>query len=438
VLRFLKRFLPKTLLARSLLIIVTPLIIIQVVMAFIFYDAHWFEANTRLAKAIAGDVALIAQYFVDHPERENQAWMMAQGLDSMEIQALYRDGETISDEPAFVSKWSAPYFVTAALDELLPLPYRIDGQNYPREVLIDIQVPAGVLRVVVPESRFATTNTYLFVLWMGTTSLILFLVATLFMGTQTRPIRRLARAADAFGKGREVPGFVPSGAAEVRQAAAAFLTMKERIQRQMSQRVEMLAGVSHDLRTPLTRLKLQLAMLDESAEVEDLKSDVAEMESMLEGYLAFARGEGAETAEDTDLSAMLRDVVSGACRDGSTIRLIADDDIRLPVRPVSLKRSMTNLVTNAQRHAQNVRVVAGQQNGAVHITIDDDGPGIPEAEFESVFKPFYRLEPSRNRETGGTGLGLTIARDIVRGHGGDIALSRSPMGGLRARVTLPL
>ena len=315
MLRFLKRILPKTLLARSLLIIVTPLIIIQVVMAFIFYDAHWFQANTRLAKAIAGDVALIAQYFVDYPESENQAWMMAQGLDRMDIQALYRDGETISDEPAFVSKWSAPYFVTAALDELLPMPYRIDGQNYPREVLIDVQVPAGVLRVVIPESRFATANTYLFVLWMGTTSLILFLVATLFMGTQTRPIRRLARAADAFGKGHEVPGFVPSGAAEVRQAAAAFLTMKERIQRQMSQRVEMLAGVSHDLRTPLTRLKLQLAMLDESAEIEDLKSDVAEMEIMLEGYLAFARGEGGESAEDTDLSAMLRDVVSGACRD---------------------------------------------------------------------------------------------------------------------------
>jgi len=436
--RFVKRVLPKTLLARSLLIIVMPLIIIQVVMAFVFYDAHWYRANTRIAKAIAGDVALIAQQFADYPGDANQAWMMTQAQDRMEFQVLYRAGETISDEPAFVSKWTAPFFLTASLDELLPLPYRIDGQRYPREVFIDVQVPAGVLRVVVPESRFATSNTYLFVLWMATTSLILFLVATVFMGTQTRPIRRLARAADAFGKGREVPGFTPSGATEVRQAAAAFLTMQERIQRQMSQRVEMLAGVSHDLRTPLTRLKLQLAMLGDSAEIEDLKSDLAEMETMLEGYLAFARGEGAEVAEETDLSAMLGEVVNGARRDGSTIDLVADDHIMLPVRPVSLKRSLTNLVTNAQHHAQNVRVEAGRRNGAIRITVDDDGPGIPEAEYEGVFKPFYRLEPSRNRETGGTGLGLTIARDVVRGHGGDITLARSPMGGLRARITLPL
>ncbi len=436
--RIVKRILPKTLLARSLLIIVTPLIVIQVVMGFIFYDAHWYSVNTRISDAIAGDVAIIAQQFEDFPDDVDRAWMAAQAQERMDMQVLFRVGETISDEPPYVSKWTAPYFLTAALDEVLSHPYRIDGTYYPREVYIDVQVPDGVMRVIVPETRFATSNTYIFVLWMGGTSLILFLVATLFMGTQTRPIRRLARAADAFGKGREVTGFRPSGATEVRQAAAAFLTMQKRIQRQMSQRVEMLAGVSHDLRTPLTRLKLQLAMLGESPEVADLKSDVDEMETMLEGYLAFARGEGAEAAEDTDLAALLREIVDGACRDGSTIRLRTDSHIVLPVRPVALKRSVTNLVTNAQRHASSVEIEAGRHNGAVEITVDDNGPGIPEDEFEGVFKPFYRLEPSRNRETGGTGLGLTIARDVIRGHGGDIILGRSPLGGLRAQITLPI
>ncbi|MCP4329747.1 MAG: HAMP domain-containing protein [Alphaproteobacteria bacterium] len=436
--RHVKRLLPKTLLARSLLIIVMPLIVIQVVMAFFFYNAHWYLVNTRIAEAIAGDIAVIAQQFSDFPGGENQAWMMTQSQERMGMQVLYRDGETISDEPAFVSKWSAPYFLTAALDKLLPPPYRIDGQRYPREVFVDVQAPAGTIRIVVPETRFATSNTYIFVLWMGATSLILFLVATAFMGTQTRPIRRLARAADAFGKGRDVPGFTPSGAAEVRQAAAAFLTMRERIRRQMSQRVEMLAGVSHDLRTPLTRLKLQLAMLSQSPEVEALKHDVDEMETMLEGYLAFARGEGAEASEDTDLAEILREVVNDARREGSQIRLVTDSSIVLPVRPVAIKRSVTNLVTNAQRHAKHVEIEAGRHNGAVEITIDDDGPGIPEEEYEGVFKPFYRLEPSRNRETGGTGLGLTIARDVIRGHGGDIRLGKSPLGGLRAQLTLPL
>jgi len=436
--RWLKRFLPKRLLARSLLIIVTPLIVIQVVMGFLFYDSHWYRSNTRIAEGIAGDVGLIARHFADYPNGEDQAWLAATAGERMNLQILFTAGEELGDEPAYVSKWSAPFFLTAALDNLIPLPYRIDGRRYPREVYIDVEVPEGILRVVVPEERFTVSNTYLFVLWMGGTSLILFLVATAFMTTQTRPIRRLARAAEAFGKGQDVEGFKPSGAEEVRQAAATFVTMKERIARQMTQRVEMLAGVSHDLRTPLTRMKLQLAMLGGGPEIEDLKADITEMETMLEGYLAFARGERSEESAETDIGALLQEVVNGARHGGSAINLRTDGEIVLPVRSMALKRGVTNLVSNAQRHAGTVEITAARQNGAVQILIDDNGPGIPEEELEGVFKPFYRLEPSRNRETGGTGLGLTIARDVVRSHGGEIILSRSPMGGLRARVTLPI
>lgn len=434
----LRRILPKTLLGRSLLIIVTPLILIQVVMAFIFYDSHWYRTTETIAAAIAGDVALIAEHFSRYPGEPDQAWISAQAMERMDLQVLYRDGETISSEPAFVSKWTAPYFLTAALDDLVPWPYRIDGRLYPREVYIDIQVPTGVLRIIVPKGRFASTNTYLFVLWMGGTTLILLFLAIVFMNGQVRPLRRLARAADDFGKGRDDPGFRLAGAAEVRQAAAAFLKMKERILRQISQRTELLAGVSHDLRTPLTRMKLQLAMLGDGAEIDDLRSDVQEMETMVESYLSFARGEGAEETEETDLAALLRETVGAARRDGSTVRLSTESQLTMPVRPVAIRRTVNNLIGNAQRYARNIEVHARRLNGMIEIAIDDDGPGIPPGELDSVFKPFYRLEPSRNRETGGAGLGLTIARDVVRGHGGDIRLSSSPLGGLRATITLPL
>ena len=268
--------------------------------------------------------------------------------------------------------------------------------------------------------------------------MILFGVATVFMRNQVKPIRRLALAADSFGKGRDVPLFKPEGAKEVRQAASAFLAMRERMVRQISQRTEMLAGVSHDLRTPLTRMKLQLALLGDAEGVDELKEDVAEMEYMLDGYLAFARGEGTETPRSEDLATILGGVVAQARRKGGMVELHTDGNLTVPLRPDAFKRSMTNLIDNAMRYGDHVSVHAGRLGEAIEITIDDDGPGIPEDKREEVFKPFYRLEGSRNPSTGGVGLGLTLARDAIRGHGGDISLGDSPDGGLRVRLRLPL
>jgi two-component system osmolarity sensor histidine kinase EnvZ len=328
--------------------------------------------------------------------------------------------------------------LTKALKESVGRPFLIDTRSLAKEVEIQVQLADGVLRVLAPRERLFSSTTYIFIMWMVGSSIVLFVVAMLFMRNQVKPIRRLAQAADSFGKGRDVADFKPEGATEVRQAAAAFLQMRDRIKRQIRQRTEILAGVSHDLRTPLTRMKLQLAMLGETPEAENLESDVAAMERMVEGYLAFARGEGVERPQPTEVSGLLRDVVAQMRRDGGVIDLHVEQAMTVPLRPETMRRCLSNLIANAQRHGEHVSVRAGPRDRAVEITIDDDGPGIPADLRQEVFRPFYRLEGSRNPETGGVGLGLTIARDVVRNHGGDLVLEDAPGGGLRARIWLPV
>ncbi|MBM3573651.1 MAG: HAMP domain-containing protein, partial [Alphaproteobacteria bacterium] len=325
-----------------------------------------------------------------------------------------------------------------ALEERVQRPFRLQASARDRDIEINLQLPLGVLNVYTSRKRLFSPTTYIFIMWMVGTSLVLFAVAVVFLRNQTRPIRRLAMAADGFGKGRDVPHFRAEGATEVRQAAQAFLLMRERIQRQISQRTEMLAGVSHDLRTPLTRMKLELAMLGNSAEIQALRGDVADMERMVDGYLAFARGEGNEPPQPTDIARMLQDISVHARRSGYLVDIDIKDPGTVEIRPMAFKRVVSNLVDNACRHADRIRLSAVRVDHNVEIDIDDDGPGIPEGRREEMFKPFRRLDASRNAATGGTGLGLTIARDIMRSHGGDVTLERSPMGGLRAKIRLPV
>jgi two-component system osmolarity sensor histidine kinase EnvZ len=258
------------------------------------------------------------------------------------------------------------------------------------------------------------------------------------MRAQVRPVLRLASAAEAFGKGREMETFRPQGAREVRRAALAFIAMKTRIQRQIAQRTAMLAGVSHDLRTPLTRMRLELEMMPDDESVRAMKDDIVEMERMLNGYLAFARGEGSEKPEPSDLAELIEDAVRQARRSGAQVDFHAQGRLRIPVRPHAFMRCMTNLLENALRYGSRAWVQAKRRGGVIEILIDDDGPGVPEDLREEVFKPFFRAEGSRNPETGGVGLGLTIARDLVRGHGGEIVLGDSPLGGLRVKIRLPV
>jgi two-component system osmolarity sensor histidine kinase EnvZ len=432
------RVLPRSLFGRSLMIIVTPLILLQVVSTWVFYDSHWDTVTRRLAQSVAGDIAAVIDMMKVDPTPAHYARVFEIAQRKLQLDVVFKPDVRLPSSPILIRQNLVDEKLSAALAEFVGRPFLIDTRSLEKEVEVQIQLDDGVLHVELPRRRLFSSTTYVFILWMVGTSLILFAVATVFMRKQVRPIRRLADAAEAFGKGRDVPEFRPEGATEVKQAAGAFVVMRDRLKRQITQRTEMLAGVSHDLRTPLTRMKLQLALLGATPDSAELKADIAEMERMLNGYLAFARGEGTEQAVETDLTGLLEDVVGNARREGAAVELVAESGMMVPLRPDAFRRCLANLVANAQRYAHRVAIAAARHGGAIEIIVDDDGPGIPRDKREEVFRPFFRLDPSRNPETGGIGLGLTIARDVVRGHGGDLVLDDSPLGGLRARLRLPV
>lgn len=435
-----KRFLPKTLFGRALLIIVTPLILMQAISTFVFFDRHWDTMTRRLAHMLAGDISFVVDAMSPLPPPEEIVDISRRARELLHMIIVYKPGEILTNASKGAARDRVEFRLTQAMNERVRRPFQIDTVGVDRRVLVGVQLADGILEINVHQKRLYSSTPYIFLMWMVGSSLVLFAIAIVFMRNQIRPIRRLAIAARSFGMGREVDDFRPEGAAEVRQAAEAFRQMRERLRGQFAQRTEMLAGVSHDLRTPLTRMKLQLAMLGDGEEIGELKSDVLDMERMVEGYLAFARGEGTEAPIPTDLLALVADVVSAEKRDGSALAFVLphQEDLVMEVRPQALKRALENLITNAKRYANSVVVALEISDETVQIMVDDDGPGIPSESREDVFKPFFRLDASRNPETGGTGLGLTIARDIARNHGGDLVLEDAPAGGLRARIRLPV
>jgi two-component system osmolarity sensor histidine kinase EnvZ len=432
-----KRVLPRSLLGRSLLMILLPLIILEGVALQIFYGSHIDLVARRMSGAVAGELAFTIDLMERDRQPEDSDWILEQARNNFGLDITILPGERLATTKSVNVLGPMDDELKAALTETLHLPFYMDWTSEPTSVLLEIQVPRGVLQVQVPRKRLYVNTFYLFVLWMVGSALLVFTIAALFMRNQVRAIRRLAGAAEAFGMGRDTGLIKPEGAREVRQAATAFNRMQDRIRRFLVQRTEMLAGVSHDLRTPLTRMRLALAMLPQRPElredIAEMTADVAEMERMISVYLAFARGEGAEQIEPVDLSALLEDVAARARRSGADIATQVPPELTLPLRADATRRAITNLVDNARRHARRV-VLAAAALGvrSIQVTVDDDGPGIPPDKRESVFRPF------ESGASDGTGLGLTIARDIVRAHGGDIVLEESPMGGLRARISLPV
>ena len=431
-----KRLLPRTMFGRALLIVVVPLVLLQAIATWVFYDRHWAAVSWRLAAGVIGDIALVidAMPFASSEADINRLLERAAAVTDLEF-TLSR-GQKLLPSTA----WNGTMLeeqLAQAMKGRVDRPYRIDESADPHGTQIQVQLAQGVLKVAVPSKRLFSPTTYIFVMWMVGSSLVLLAVATIFLRNQIKSVRRLAAAADGFGKGRPVPFFKVEGAVEIRQAAIAFLTMRDRIQRQIRQRTQMLAGVSHDLRTPLTRMKLALELLGSDPAVEELKSDVAEMERMVHGYLDFSRGEGTETPVETDISLLLEDVAAVMRREGTRLTVAAPAEYMMPIRPNALRRCVTNLIDNARRHGSQVWLSGVIVAGGIDILVEDDGPGIPPADRGRAFRAFVRLDPSRNPSTGGVGLGLTIARDVARSHGGDITLDTSPRGGLRARVHLP-
>ncbi len=433
--RVVKRVLPRSLLGRSLLIISLPLGLVLAVAWQIFYGSHLNVVSRRFASAVAGEIAMTIDTMQRFPDERD--WVISHSYDAFDLITRFDPGGAL---PTRDKGWLFGQIdddLATALRERVGRPFRTDWASDPLWVVVAVQLDDGTLWVHVPRKRLYTGTIYIFVAWLVGTALLLFGIAALFMRNQVRAIRRLAAAAEAFGVGRDTGPIKPEGASEVRQAATAFNRMQERIRRFLQQRTEMLAGVSHDLRTPLTRLRLALAMLPAGEEyrqdVAEMSGDVEEMERLIGGYLAFARGEGVEQARPTDLSAMLEDVAAGARRAGARVTVDAPPALVLPLRPDALRRALTNLVDNARRHSRRVVLTAAHLGErSVQVLIDDDGPGIPPERREEAFRPFA------SGTAGGTGLGLTISRDIVRAHGGEIELGDSPLGGLRARVRLPI
>ncbi len=432
------RLLPRTLFARSLLIIVMPLILLQIVSTWIFYERHWHIILKRLAAGVAGEIGLVIDAMDRFPGADAQGVLLVLLAERTDLRATIAPGAILPNRPQPEPKGSLDRLLARELTHRVRRPFQLDTAAFEDEILIRVQLKDSVLNVVAPRRRLFSSTTTFWALWMVGTSMILFAVAGLFMRNQIRPIRRLAEAADAYGKGREAKDPKLAGATEVRRATVAFRRMRERIRRQITQRTEMLAGVSHDLRTPLARMKVALALLPENDDARGLRADIDEMEAMLEAYLAFARGEGGEAAVETDLGELVEDVVTGARRAGGSIDLRIVSAPKIPVQATAIRRCLVNLIDNAMRYANQVWIVCREQGEWFEIGIDDDGPGVPAADREKVFRPFYRRDRSHGGKAGGIGLGLSIARDVVQSHGGDIHLGDSPEGGLGVRVRLPV
>ncbi len=434
----LKGLMPKGLYARALLIIIVPMVVLQSVVAFMFMERHYFLVTQRLSAGVVQDIATLIEVAKILPPDAGQAQIRRIAQEKL---GLVVDFLPVNELPPPGPK---PFFslVDQALSEeirkLVGRPFWIDTVGRSALVEIRIKLDSAVMRVFAPRSIAYVSNSHIFLGWMVGTSLVLITVAVLFLRNQIRPILRLADAAESFGKGREVPNFRPRGALEVRRAALAFIEMKSRIERAMEQRTTMLAGVSHDLRTILTRFKLELALIGDCPEVDGMRKDVDEMARMLEAYLAFARGDMGEQSAPTDMAAFLEALKTDTERNGHRSSISFHGHPIVSVRPAAFKRCLANLVSNAARHAPSISITGHRDHRWLTVMVDDDGPGIPHKLREEVFKPFLRLDDARNQDEGGTGLGLAIARDIARSHGGDIALSDSPLGGLRATVRVPV
>ncbi len=436
--RLIGRWMPKRLYARSLIIVIAPMILLQSVIAFVFMERHWQTVTERLSTAVTRDIAAIIDMIETWPQDQDlgQVIRIAQERLQLKVDLLPPDPLPAPGSKPFFS--ILDYSLGEQITRQINRPFWLDTVGDSAIVEIRIRLEDKVLRVFARRSHTYASNTHIFLLWMVGTSLVLIAIAVAFLRNQIRPILNLAEAAESFGKGRPMPtDFRPRGADEVRRAGAAFIQMRERIERQIEQRTAMLSGVSHDLRTILTRFKLQLALGGAKADREALNQDIDDMQSMLEGYLAFARGETGEDAGSFDLAGFLEKQVEDARLRKRVLKTLLTGSPDVTVRPNAFSRLLANLIGNALRYARNVEVTATHTDGLLLIVVDDDGPGIPADKREEVFKPFVRLDDARNQDAGGTGLGLAIARDIARSHGGDIVLDDSPLGGLRAVISIP-
>ena len=431
---FIKRILPKRLFYRSLLIVATPIILLQIIITVVFFDSLWIKANKGMTRSLVGEVKT---FFDVYTSNQNNKQMITDLYNkNFDFSVTLKKNEFLPKKK--MERWFSP-MDRSLRRELKPVfgnSYSFDTTSYKEVVELRIKYEDGYLQIFFPKEKIAPSSTRIFALWITLPGFLLITIAIIFLKNQTRPIVNLSKAAESFGKGEFIKEFKPSGAQEIRQAAHEFDKMRKRITIHLNQRSEMLSGISHDLRTPLTRLKLQLALLKQQDLAKKMSDDIEEMERMLNEYLEFSRHQKNEETETVNLKNIIHEVVKKY--ENKQINISAEDSLNINIRPNSIKRCLTNLIDNGLSYGKNVSVLSNKTKGNILIFVDDDGPGIPENEYQNVMKPFYRIDKSRSQNKSGVGLGLSIANDIIRSHGGNISLDKSPLGGLRATISLPV
>ncbi len=428
-----RKIIPSTLIGRSIIIIFVPIIIIVLLTSFVFYQTSWSIISKRLTESVAADINVLVK-LINNDLTDNAVNIANQDF-KMEI-------KIIEDKQLLASKFSLNSgILSKRLNQSLSnlkKKFDYDLSNLEKGVLIYIQIDEDILEINVNKDRLYSESAFVFLLWMIFASIILFFMSYFLMSRQLRPLKRLAIIAETFGRGLDAPNIKTAGAYEIRQTANAFNQMRTRIKRFLKQRTEMLAGVSHDLRTPLTRMKLQISLLKDEKAKSELEVDVNEMTSMLDSYVSFVKTESPEPIETIIINELIGDIVKTVEKNGAELTIKEKNTIQTSGRQIQLKRAFNNIIDNSKRYAKQIEIILYTNEKDCVIEFNDDGEGIPKNKHEDVFKPFFTLDPSRNKLKGESGLGLTITRDIIRSHGGDVKLSESNLGGLQLKVLLPL
>ena len=433
--KFIKNILPKRLFYRALLIVAVPVIVLQIIITFVFFDSLWIKTNKGMTKALTNEINTFIEVYKNEMYNKNEITNLFSLYQNLNI-------EFIEDEK-FIYKYDERWF--SPIDRTLrrELKSRFGSRNFwfnttEYRELIDLRIKykTGYFKFLVPKERVTSSSARIFALWITVPALIMISISLIFLKNQTRPITNLARVAERFGRGEEIEEYKPSGAAEIRQAGYEFDRMRKRILRHLNQRSEMLSGISHDLRTPLTRMKLQIAFIKDSEISNKLTDDINEMEKMLNEYLQFTSSSYLEKNEKFDLSNLILQTIDKY--NNKNIYLNIADNVQFKGKKNLIKRCLNNLIDNAIKYGDKVKVELSKSTNNLFIKIEDNGPGIPKSEYENVFKPFYKIDKGRAETKSSVGLGLSISSDIIRSHGGNIKLEKSDMNGLGVKIFLPV